>query len=694
MVMMITAPQRRLLVLLSTFFFVFSIFYCCSRLASLSVGPKIVEEPDPVPQVDLLKADNPMSYGMYNRPTYDGIDLVRNLPSEHIPTPKNKRRLVVVGDIHGMLDPFEKLLKKIKFNPETDHVIAVGDMINKGPKSSEVIARLMEIKASAVRGNHEDRVILAWRGLSSQQGVAAYLESESAAKHRGEGEDLKTARSLTEPQMTWLKRLPVILSAEPMALYFVHAGLVPGVPLPQQDAWAVMNMRTLRFPREEFRRKEIEKKRKQAEKQRQKELEKAQQDAAASLQRRSIPGAEGANSKDHVARAEPAEVDPASTASSTDENVDLERTNPDRDIWLPIDGHEGERWTKMWNKEQKKLPGHERRSVVYGHDAKMGYQEDSYTFGLDSGCVKGNALTALVVQANEEGGWKHSTHQVTCKKGELLLEDALEGDSIGSELANTLSELLNSHLVLVEVEAEESLVLDSEELRRSSSRDSQVVTASELGDLASVAERGAHDNGVVSELLVVVEDLLNRQDTRVLLFGVLLLGRGLEPVKDTADEGRNEVSTSLSSTNGLDEREHKSKVGVDAVVTLEDLGSLDTLPGSSNLDQDAVLGDTLLAVELWNCVESLVDGSFGVERVTSVDLGGDLAGDDLENLLAELNEEAVEGIVNLLVDRATLLLSVVDGDIDQLGVLLLLGGSEDERRVGGSILRLVLANGC
>jgi hypothetical protein len=47
----------------------------------------------------------------------------------------------------------------------------------------------------------------------------------------------------------------------------------------------------------------------------------------------------------------------------------------------------------------------------------MGYQEDSYTFGLDSGCVKGNALTALVIQAKEDGGWKHSTHQVMCKKG-------------------------------------------------------------------------------------------------------------------------------------------------------------------------------------------------------------------------------------------------------------------------------------
>ncbi|CCT70281.1 uncharacterized protein FFB20_02369 [Fusarium fujikuroi] len=416
---MITAPQRRLLVLLSTFFFVFSIFYCCSRLAALTVGPVEVEDEVLRPQVELLRADNPMSYGMYNRPRYDGIDLIRNLPSEYVPTAKNGRRLVVVGDIHGMLDPFEKLLKKIEFNPKTDHVIAVGDMINKGPKSSEVVARLMELKATAVRGNHEDRVILAWRGLSSQQGVAAYLDTKDAAKHRGEEADLKTARSLSEAQMTWLKNLPVIISAESMALYFVHAGLVPGVPLPQQDAWAVMNMRTLRFPREEFRKKEIEKKRKQAEKQRQKELAKAQEDAQAKFQQRSfVPGEEATDSHAHAAHAARAEPAPADSAGavSTDEAA-AERTNPDRDVWIPIDGHEGERWTDLWNSEQKKLRGPDRRSVIYGHDAKMGYQEDSYTFGLDSGCVKGNALTALVIQAKEEGGWKHSTHQVMCKKG-------------------------------------------------------------------------------------------------------------------------------------------------------------------------------------------------------------------------------------------------------------------------------------
>ncbi|KAF5023504.1 hypothetical protein F66182_4455 [Fusarium sp. NRRL 66182] len=416
MAIMITAPQRRLLVLLSTFFFVFSLFYCCSRLAALTVRHKEVEV-DPGPQVELLRADNPMSYGMYNRPSYDGIDLIRNLPSEYIPTPKNGRRLVVVGDIHGMLDPFENLLKKIKFNPQNDHVVAVGDMINKGPKSSEVIARLMELKASAVRGNHEDRIILAWRALSAQQGVAAYLDSDGAAKKRGEDEHLKTARSLTEAQMTWLKNLPIIISAEPMALYIVHAGLVPGVPLPQQDAWAVMNMRTLRFPREEFRKKEIEKKRKQAEKQRQKELEKAQEQIQAKIMKRGeIREERGVDSHANVVRVEPAKADSATATSSTDE-AGVERANPDRDIWIPIDGHEGERWTDLWNKEQKRLPGPDRRSVIYGHDAKMGYQEDSYTFGLDSGCVKGNALTVLVIQSKEDGGWKHSTHQVLCKKG-------------------------------------------------------------------------------------------------------------------------------------------------------------------------------------------------------------------------------------------------------------------------------------
>jgi len=43
---------------------------------------------------------------------------------------------------------------------------------------------------------------------------------------------------------------------------------------------------------------------------------------------------------------------------------------------------------------------------------------------------------------------------------ELLLEDILEGDGVSSELADTLAELVDGHGVLVEVEAEEGLVVE------------------------------------------------------------------------------------------------------------------------------------------------------------------------------------------------------------------------------------------
>lgn len=133
--------------------------------------------------------------------------------------------------------------------------------------------------------------------------------------------------------------------------------------------------------------------------------------------------------------------------------------------------------------------------------------------------------------------------------------------------------------------------------------DGQVVTASELSDLSSVSERSTHDNGLVAVLLVVVEDALDGGDTGVLLLGVLLLCAGLEPVKDAADEGGDEEGTGLGGSDGLGKGEHESQVAVDAVVTLEDLGGLDALPGGGDLDQDTLLGDTLLLVELYFRIE-------------------------------------------------------------------------------------------
>ena len=131
-----------------------------------------------------------------------------------------------------------------------------------------------------------------------------------------------------------------------------------------------------------------------------------------------------------------------------------------------------------------------------------------------------------------------------------------------------------------------------------------------------VTERGTHDDGLVSVLLVVVVDLADRLNTRILL--ILVGGSGLVflvPVQNTANEGRDESDTSLGTSNSLAETEQESEVAVDPVVTLEFTGSLDTFPRGSDLDENAFLGDTDRLVEL-DQVLGLYRGTFHVKNTS------------------------------------------------------------------------------
>jgi serine/threonine protein phosphatase 1 len=65
----------------------------------------------------------------------------------------------VVGDIHGCLDSFQRLLKKSDFNPKKDRVICTGDLTHRGPDSLLCLALLNEPWFYSVRGNHEENTI-------------------------------------------------------------------------------------------------------------------------------------------------------------------------------------------------------------------------------------------------------------------------------------------------------------------------------------------------------------------------------------------------------------------------------------------------------------------------------------------------------------------------------------------------------
>ena len=68
-----------------------------------------------------------------------------------------------VGDIHGCYEQLMEALVKIKFNPDVDRLISVGDLVDRGPDSVKCLNLLKEPWFHAVSGNHEDMMIKSFR---------------------------------------------------------------------------------------------------------------------------------------------------------------------------------------------------------------------------------------------------------------------------------------------------------------------------------------------------------------------------------------------------------------------------------------------------------------------------------------------------------------------------------------------------
>ncbi|MDR0779853.1 MAG: metallophosphoesterase [Pseudomonadales bacterium] len=61
-----------------------------------------------------------------------------------------------VGDIHGHFSKLETALMAIGFDTAKDRLFAVGDLIDRGPQSTQALHWLQQPWFHAVRGNHED----------------------------------------------------------------------------------------------------------------------------------------------------------------------------------------------------------------------------------------------------------------------------------------------------------------------------------------------------------------------------------------------------------------------------------------------------------------------------------------------------------------------------------------------------------
>ena len=141
------------------------------------------------------------------------------------------------------------LLAKLSFREKHDHLILAGDLVSKGPFSASVVDLADSMQASCVRGNHEDRILLAYNDIHSHVLTPPPSEKSLTPPKLSSADDLELAKSLTETQIDYLASCPVILRVGEIRgmgeVSVVHAGLIPGVELERQDPLAVMTMRTV-----------------------------------------------------------------------------------------------------------------------------------------------------------------------------------------------------------------------------------------------------------------------------------------------------------------------------------------------------------------------------------------------------------------------------------------------------------------
>lgn len=139
-------------------------------------------------------------------------------------------RTIVVGDIHGCYDELGLLLEKTGLHAQ-DRVIAVGDLVTKGPKSREVLELFRtDDRFLSVLGNHDRALLRYWRGegtllKNSQARTAADLENDS------------------EVYCEFLGSLPLMIDLGEHIV--VHAGIRPGIPFHEQSADDLTELRTL-----------------------------------------------------------------------------------------------------------------------------------------------------------------------------------------------------------------------------------------------------------------------------------------------------------------------------------------------------------------------------------------------------------------------------------------------------------------
>lgn len=165
------------------------------------------------------------------------------------------KRVYAIGDVHGRLDLFQELMAIVEHdhaqrNPVATQIILLGDIIDRGPDSAEMVRGCMKLTALSdrfmvLKGNHEEMMVealtgnmeayAAWLRFGGRETLLSWGVAEEALDGPATSETLQSAaKAVGGEAIAWLSKLRLYHQHEDYL--FVHAGIRPGVPLRRQRA--------------------------------------------------------------------------------------------------------------------------------------------------------------------------------------------------------------------------------------------------------------------------------------------------------------------------------------------------------------------------------------------------------------------------------------------------------------------------
>ncbi len=142
---------------------------------------------------------------------------------------KTNEKTFVIGDVHGCHIALEVLLKQMEIKSQ-DTVVMLGDLVDRGPGTKEVIDQLIRLKDFCklifVMGNHEELLLDSYRGGTSEELWLKHGGREALDSYGGSYKDIPSEHIafLESGKEYWETEKEI----------FVHANLDPGVPLSKQ----------------------------------------------------------------------------------------------------------------------------------------------------------------------------------------------------------------------------------------------------------------------------------------------------------------------------------------------------------------------------------------------------------------------------------------------------------------------------